>query len=75
MEIKLPKVGFSMADGVLTEWLAHDGKHVEKGEPLYALEAEKAVQEIAAPISGTLKIRVEASAEVLPVGTVLGEIL
>jgi pyruvate/2-oxoglutarate dehydrogenase complex dihydrolipoamide acyltransferase (E2) component len=54
--------------------LVADGASVKEGEPLYALESEKSVQEIESPASGTLKILVQPG-EVLPVGTVLGEIL
>jgi pyruvate/2-oxoglutarate dehydrogenase complex dihydrolipoamide acyltransferase (E2) component len=54
--------------------LIADGAAVKEGEPLYALESEKSVQEIESPASGTLKILVQPG-EVYPVGTVLGEIL
>ena len=72
-QILLPKLGFSMNEGTLSEWLIADGGSVEKGQPLYALESEKSVQEIEAPASGTLKILKKAG-EVYDVGTVLGEI-
>lgn len=72
-EILLPKIGFSMNEGTLTEWLAADGASVTQGQPLYSLESEKSVQEIEAPASGTLKI-IKAAGEVYSVGTVLGEI-
>lgn len=73
-QILLPKIGFSMNEGTLTEWMAADGATVEKGQPLYSLESEKSVNEIEAPASGTLKIIAEAG-EVYEVGTVLGEIV
>jgi pyruvate/2-oxoglutarate dehydrogenase complex dihydrolipoamide acyltransferase (E2) component len=72
-QILLPKLGFSMNEGTLSEWLVADGGAVEKGQPLYALESEKSVQEIEAPASGTLKI-IKQAGEVYDVGTVLGEI-
>jgi pyruvate/2-oxoglutarate dehydrogenase complex dihydrolipoamide acyltransferase (E2) component len=73
-QILLPKLGFSMNEGNLAQWLVADGASVEEGEPLYALESEKSVEEIQSPASGTLKIMVRPG-EVYPVGTVLGEIL
>ncbi len=73
-QILLPKLGFSMNEGSLSQWLIADGATVKEGEPLYALESEKSVQEIESPASGTLKILVPPG-EVYPVGTVLGEIL
>jgi pyruvate/2-oxoglutarate dehydrogenase complex dihydrolipoamide acyltransferase (E2) component len=73
-QILLPKLGFSMNEGSLSQWLVADGAAVREGEPLYALESDKSVQEIEAPASGTLKILMQPG-EVYPVGTVLGEIV
>ncbi|MDE1154093.1 MAG: lipoyl domain-containing protein [Micavibrio sp.] len=72
-EILLPKLGFTMTEGTITEWLATDGDAVVEGQPLFALEAEKATQEIEAPASGTLKILVSIGEET-EVGTVIGTI-
>jgi pyruvate/2-oxoglutarate dehydrogenase complex dihydrolipoamide acyltransferase (E2) component len=72
-EIILPKLGFSMSEGRIAEWLATDGSPVSAGQPLYSIESEKAVEEIEAPASGVLRIQVEAGSTV-PVGTVVGEI-
>ncbi|MDB6062907.1 MAG: dihydrolipoamide acyltransferase [Verrucomicrobiaceae bacterium] len=72
-EILLPKVGFSMNEGTLAEWLAEDGATVTAGQPLYLLESDKSAQEIEAPAAGKLKI-IAAAGEVYEVGTVLGEI-
>ncbi len=72
-EIVLPKLGFSMNEGTVTEWLVADGAQAVAGKPLFALESEKSVQEIDAPASGTLRIKA-AIGEPLPVGTVIGVI-
>lgn len=72
-QILLPKIGFSMEEGVLAEWYAKDGDEVKSGDPLYALESDKSVQEIESPASGTLKIIADIG-ETYKVGTVLGEI-
>ena len=73
MQILLPKLGFSMNEANLVEWMVADGASVAKGDPLYALESEKSVQEIEAPADGVLKILKQAG-EVYEVGTVIGEI-
>lgn len=73
-QVLLPKIGFSMNEGVLSEWLIADGGQVEKGQVLYALESDKSVQEIEAPASGTLKIVAQAG-ETYEVGTLLAEII
>jgi pyruvate/2-oxoglutarate dehydrogenase complex dihydrolipoamide acyltransferase (E2) component len=54
--VLFPKIGFSMEEGVLAEWLAADGAQVTEGQPLYALESDKSVQEVESPASGTLKL-------------------
>jgi pyruvate/2-oxoglutarate dehydrogenase complex dihydrolipoamide acyltransferase (E2) component len=72
-EILLPKLGFSMNEGELIEWLVEDGGVVTEGQPLFALESEKSTQEIDAPASGTLRI-LKTVGETYPVGTVLAEI-
>jgi pyruvate/2-oxoglutarate dehydrogenase complex dihydrolipoamide acyltransferase (E2) component len=72
-QILLPKLGFSMDDAHLGEWFAHDGAHVVEGQALYTLESEKAVQEIEAPATGTLKILAPEGAA-YPIGHLLGEI-
>jgi pyruvate/2-oxoglutarate dehydrogenase complex dihydrolipoamide acyltransferase (E2) component len=74
MEILLPKLGFSMNEGSLSEWLIPDGATVQQGQPLYSLESDKSIEEIEAPGSGVLKIIVQPGV-VCPVGTVLGEIV
>lgn len=72
-QILLPKIGFSMNEGTLAEWLVADGAQVSEGEPLYALESEKATEEVAAPASGILKI-IAQPGQLYQVGDVLGEI-
>lgn len=72
-QVLLPKIGFSMSEGTLTEWLVADGTVVTEGQAIYALESDKSVQDIEAPAGGTIKFLV-APGESYPVGTVLAEI-
>jgi pyruvate/2-oxoglutarate dehydrogenase complex dihydrolipoamide acyltransferase (E2) component len=72
-EIILPKIGFSMSEGVLAEWLVADGAQVTEGAPLYTLESDKSATEVEAPVSGVLRIS-KPVGETYPVGTVLGTI-
>ncbi len=73
--MKLPRLGQGMEAGTIVKWLKSEGDRVEKGEPLYELDTDKATQEVEAEASGVLlKIAVE-SGEV-PVGqtiAVIGE--
>jgi pyruvate/2-oxoglutarate dehydrogenase complex dihydrolipoamide acyltransferase (E2) component len=72
-EILLPKIGFSMQEAQVAEWMYGDGDAVTEGDVLFLLEADKSTNEVEAPASGTLRIRVPEG-EVHPVGTVLGTI-
>lgn len=72
-EIILPKLGFSVNEAILTEWMVPDGTSVEKGQLLYTMESEKSVQEVEAPADGVLKI-IKDAGETYEVGTVIGEL-
>lgn len=72
-DVILPKLGFSVNEATIAEWLVADGATVAQGQPLYSLESEKSVQEIESPAAGTIKI-LKASGEAFAVGTVIGTI-
>ncbi len=72
-EIILPKLGFSVNEAILTEWMVPDGTTVSKGQLLYTMESEKSIQEVEAPADGVLKVLKEAG-ETYEVGTVIGEL-
>src|SRR5256714_7699661 len=72
-EIKLPRLGQGMEGGTIVKWLKSEGDRVEKGEPLFEVDTDKATQEVEAEASGVLlKIAVE-SGEV-PVGQTIAVI-
>jgi pyruvate/2-oxoglutarate dehydrogenase complex dihydrolipoamide acyltransferase (E2) component len=71
--LTIPKLQMSTTEGTLVEWLVDDGATVEEGQPIYALETDKSVQEIEAPESGRLSQKM-AAGETYPVGTQIGEI-
>lgn len=72
-EIRIPKLGISMEDAVLTEWLVPDGGAVEAGAPLYSLETDKSVQEVEAPVAGVVRA-VGKAGETYEVGALIGTI-
>ena len=72
-EILMPKIGFSMNEGQVAEWLATDGDEVKEGQPLFSLEADKSTNEVEAPASGKLRI-VAPVGETFEVGSILGYI-
>ena len=72
-EVLIPKLGFSMNEGEVKEWLVEDGAAIKEGQPLYLLEAEKSANEIESPATGKLKI-LKAVGETYEVGTVIAVI-
>jgi pyruvate dehydrogenase E2 component (dihydrolipoamide acetyltransferase) len=59
-QVVMPKLGLTMTEASLVEWLKEEGEQVDKGEPLFVLESEKSTLEIEAPASGTLQILIPA---------------
>jgi pyruvate/2-oxoglutarate dehydrogenase complex dihydrolipoamide acyltransferase (E2) component len=72
-EVLLPKLGFSMTEGQVSEWMFGDGEDVKEGEVLFLLEADKSTNEVEAPATGKLKIIAEVGAT-MQVGDVIGYI-
>ena len=75
-DIVLPRLGWTMEQGVFMGWLKRDGESVKAGEPLFSVEGDKAVQEIESIAGGTLRIAADGPKEgdTVPVGTVLARI-
>src|SRR5437660_9456221 len=73
IEIKVPSVGESITEGVLSRWLKKNGETVRADEPVLELETEKATTEVPAPASGKLVIAVPEG-KTVTIGTVLGRI-
>ncbi|MBI1987173.1 MAG: 2-oxo acid dehydrogenase subunit E2 [Nitrospinae bacterium] len=74
--IIMPKLGMTMTDGRVVEWLVQETSRVEKGQIVLRIESDKIEYEVEAPASGTLaRIYAVASEEALPVGRLLAVIL
>src|SRR5580693_7987326 len=67
VEIKVPRLGWSMEEGTFVEWLKRDGEFVEAGQPLFAIEGDKAIQDVEAIGSGILRISPRAPESGAPV--------
>jgi pyruvate/2-oxoglutarate dehydrogenase complex dihydrolipoamide acyltransferase (E2) component len=72
-DIQMPKLGMSMTEATLTEWLVADGAQVAEGQDLYAVETDKSVQEVPSSVAGRLTI-IGQPGEVYAVGDLLGRI-
>jgi len=70
LEIKVPPVGESITEVVLSRWVKNDGDAVEMDEVIAELESDKATFELTAEQAGTLKT-VAAEGDTLPIGAVV----
>ncbi|MGE6221703.1 2-oxoglutarate dehydrogenase complex dihydrolipoyllysine-residue succinyltransferase [Nubsella zeaxanthinifaciens] len=70
LEIKVPPVGESITEVVLSRWVKNDGDFVEMDEIIAELESDKATFELTAEQSGTLKV-VAAEGDTLEIGAVV----
>jgi pyruvate dehydrogenase E2 component (dihydrolipoamide acetyltransferase) len=77
MEIRVPRLGWSMEEGVFVEWLKAEGDSVSAGDQVFVLEGEKAAHEIESFDSGVLCIPADAPqpGETVHVGQVIGFLL
>ncbi len=73
VDIKVPSVGESISEGILSRWLKPDGAPVKAGEPLFELETDKASTPVPAESSGVLKI-VATEGSTVAVGSVVGSL-
>jgi 2-oxoglutarate dehydrogenase E2 component (dihydrolipoamide succinyltransferase) len=73
IEIKVPSVGESITEGILSRWLKKDGEAVRTDEPLFELETDKATQEIPSPADGVLSISTREGSKVT-IGSVVGSV-
>ncbi len=72
--ITMPKLGFDMAEGKLSEWLKQPGEAVTQGETILLVETDKATVEVPAFRSGVLLQVLVPAGESVPIGTPIGVI-
>ncbi len=77
LEITIPRLGWSMEEGVFVEWLKVPGEFVRAGEMVFLLEGEKAAHEIESFDSGYLCVPNDAPGPgtTVKVGQVIGFLL
>ena len=74
VDVIMPQMGESIAEGTLTRWLKQIGEAVERDEDLFEISTDKVDADIPSPVAGTLvEILVEEGATV-EVNTVVARI-
>ena len=74
-EIVIPRLGLTMETGRIIEWYKQDGESVTIGEPLFAVETDKAALDVPAEANGIVYRNPNLGCDPLPIGTVVGRIL
>ena len=71
IEVPMPQMGESIAEGTVSKWLKRPGDPVERDEPILEISTDKVDAEIPSPAQGVLvEVRV-AEGETVEVGTVV----
>jgi len=71
IEITMPQLGESVAEGTVTQWHVKVGDYVEREQPLLEVATDKADSEVPSPASGVVKQIVAAEGDIIPTGGML----
>jgi len=76
-EVLVPRLGWTMEEGVLGDWLKKEGDQVTRGDPLFILEGEKATQDVESLDTGILRLLPSGPkpGDTVQVGQLLGFLL
>ena len=69
IEVILPKVDMDMESGVIRLWKVVAGEFVQEGDIIFEMETGKAMMEVEAPGTGTIRDLAAITGEEIPVGT------
>lgn len=67
--IRMPKLGFDMAEGTLVRWVKAEGESVSKSDVIAEIETDKATVEVESPYSGIMARHLVTKGAVVPVNT------
>ena len=68
-EVIMPKLGQTMEEGTIVEWLKQEGDAVKRGEVLFTVESDKATLESESPARGILRQILVPAGTTVPVLT------
>ena len=54
IDVTLPQLGESVAEGTISKWLVREGDAVRKDQPLVSIATDKADSELPAPVGGRI---------------------
>jgi 2-oxoglutarate dehydrogenase E2 component (dihydrolipoamide succinyltransferase) len=74
VDVAVPAMGESVAEGEVGAWLVAEGASVNEGDPLVEIETDKAAVELPAPASGVLEAQLVKTGDKVEVGSVVARI-
>ncbi len=74
VDVIMPQMGESIAEGTLTRWLKKPGEKVARDEPIFEISTDKVDAEIPSPAAGVLAEVKVKEGETVPVNTVVAMI-
>lgn len=74
VNVIMPQMGESVAEGTITRWLVHEGDRIEKEQPIVEISTDKIDTEVPSPVTGILKKILYPEGKTLPVQAVIAHI-
>jgi 2-oxoglutarate dehydrogenase E1 component len=74
VQVVMPAMGDSVAEGTVLEWHKHEGDQVEADETIVEISTDKVDAEVPAPVAGTIVKTYVAEGDTVRVGAPLAEI-
>ena len=74
LDVVVPQLGEGLHEVLVQKLLKKPGEFVERDEPIYIMETDKADLEVESPYAGTLKEWLVEEGKVLPVGALIARI-
>jgi pyruvate/2-oxoglutarate dehydrogenase complex dihydrolipoamide acyltransferase (E2) component len=74
ISIRIPQLGEGLQEALLVEFLRKPGEKIERDDPIYVMETDKATTEVESPYEGTLVEWTIAPGSAVNIGAVIGKI-
>ncbi|HSE65972.1 MAG TPA: biotin/lipoyl-containing protein, partial [Gemmatimonadales bacterium] len=74
IDVIMPQMGESIAEGTLSRWIKKVGEEVKRDEPIFEISTDKVDAEIPAPGAGVLAEILVTEGQTVPVQTVVARI-
>src|SRR3954471_12668156 len=74
MDVLMPQMGESVAEGTIVRWMKKIGDQVDRDEPLFEISTDKVDAEIPSPAAGVLTEITVKEGETVGVNSVVGTI-